>query len=208
LGEKTTPVFVAGSTWNEDEEVLFEALPALLRDKKLKWIIAPHEPSPSHISALGRRLKEQNLDFQLWSKAETWEAPVLLVDQVGVLAELYLYGDIAFVGGSFKSKVHSVMEPLAAGCPTMVGPYHANNREALEFQKLSLAGRVIGTDTSANTDIDDLSMVSACENAGILQARLLSLLQRPDLAAVRDRIQREISSRTGASARLLAERGL
>jgi 3-deoxy-D-manno-octulosonic-acid transferase len=60
------------------------------------------------------------------------------VDQTGILAELYTQAQFAFVGGSFKKTVHSVMEPLAAGCVTFVGPKHQNNREALAIKNVKL----------------------------------------------------------------------
>jgi 3-deoxy-D-manno-octulosonic-acid transferase len=78
---------------------------------------------------------------------------VLIVDSVGLLAELYRLSQIAFVGGSFKKTVHSVMEPLAAGCLTIVGPLHLNNREAIEFQSEPTADASLTIVTSvANTD--------------------------------------------------------
>lgn len=48
-------------------------------------------------------------------------------------------GRLAFVGGSFRKTVHSVMEPLAAGCVCFFGPLHVNNREAIDFQSEQIA---------------------------------------------------------------------
>ena len=132
-----TPVFVAGSTWAEDEAVLLPALAEHLRAGRLKLVLVPHEPTPSHIAALKNQLAKLDIRFSLFSAKKNWDASaVLLVDQVGFLAELYLWGDIAFVGGSFRKSVHSVMEALGAGCYTFVGPLHTNNREAIEFAAL------------------------------------------------------------------------
>jgi 3-deoxy-D-manno-octulosonic-acid transferase len=129
------PCLVAGSTWSEDEEVLLPSLTGLLRDRRLQLILVPHEPDPKHIQALRERLSREKLDYVLFSEGRKWtEESVLLVDKVGFLAELYPWGQMAFVGGSFKRSVHSVMEALGAGCMTLVGPYHLNNREAIEFQ--------------------------------------------------------------------------
>jgi 3-deoxy-D-manno-octulosonic-acid transferase len=65
---------------------------------------------------------------------------VLVVDQVGYLAELYSDAWVATVGGSFRRSVHSVMEPLAAGAFCVLGPHHLNNREALAFQNVFAPG--------------------------------------------------------------------
>ncbi|MBY0383898.1 hypothetical protein K2X05_01965, partial [bacterium] len=56
--------------------------------------------------------------------------------KVGFLAELYKQSDFSFIGGSFRKQVHSVMESLACGCLTFVGPFYHNNREAIDFSQL------------------------------------------------------------------------
>lgn len=131
---------VAGSTWWEDEKVLLEALTPLLRDHKMQLIVAPHEPTPSHLESLHHEFQKRNIAVQFYSRAPEFDSGVLIIDQIGILAELYQWGSMAFIGGSFKKTVHSVMEPLAAGCLTVVGPYHRNNREAIEFQSLKSQG--------------------------------------------------------------------
>lgn len=136
-------VFIAGSTWPEDEAVLIPALEKL-KILNIKVIVAPHETTPSHLEHLEKKLKEADLNFVRYSQTEIWPAGALLiVDQVGILAELYTWSDIAFVGGSFKKQVHSVMEALAAGLPVLVGPYHRNNREALFYQKKNYSSGMI-----------------------------------------------------------------
>jgi 3-deoxy-D-manno-octulosonic-acid transferase len=133
----TLPALVAGSTWPQDERILIEGLAPLLLKQKIQMLLVPHEPTNAHIQSLERQLTKAGLQFQKYSDGLAWtSAQVLIVDQVGVLAELYQWANIAFVGGSFKASVHSVMEPLGAGCLTLVGPYYSNNREALEFSQI------------------------------------------------------------------------
>ena len=134
--DRTSPLLIAGSSWAEDEVVLLEACSDLLRQGQLRVIIAPHEPTPERLSHLSGALKAIDIDHQLYTEVQRWDRPLLIVDYVGVLADLYQYSDLALIGGSFKSKVHSVMEALGAGCPVFLGPYYQNNREALEFQQL------------------------------------------------------------------------
>lgn len=138
------PVLVAGSTWEEDERILLPAFKAL--QGRCKWILAPHEVHASHLNSLCAELDNAGLRYCRYSTAKVWgEEDVLLIDQVGILAELYLWGTLAFVGGSFRKQVHSVMEPLAAGLPVVVGPCHQNNREALVFKEKTLAERRVVT---------------------------------------------------------------
>lgn len=134
-----TTVFVAGSTWPEDEKVI---LPAFARAKEhCKMILAPHEIHESHTQELETQLRALGLTYCKYSAATQWkDEDVLILDQIGILAEIYTWGSVAFVGGSFRKQVHSVMEPLAAGLPVLVGPYHHNNREALVFKNKVIAG--------------------------------------------------------------------
>ncbi len=130
-------IFVAGSTWPDDEEILVPALASWIASGN-RVILAPHEISEARILEIQKRLQDLHLTVDRYSQAPAWNSEILLVDQIGCLQELYTWGDLAFVGGSFKDKIHSVMEPLCAGLPVLVGPYHTNNREALQFQHLLL----------------------------------------------------------------------
>lgn len=136
-------IFIAGSTWSDDELVLLPALEKL-KDLGMRVILAPHEVKPTHLEHLQKQMDALKLPFVRYSDAQTWPAgSILLVDQVGILAELYTWADVAFIGGSFKKQVHSVMEALAAGLPVLVGPHHRNNREALFYQKKNFSSGMI-----------------------------------------------------------------
>ena len=150
LPNSSTPILVAGSTWPADEDVLIDGLRDLLQNQQLRCILVPHEPTASHLDQIRDKLERYNLTFQLFSEVvdrdgqypakdlRPWDTQVLLVDRVGLLAELYALGQIAFVGGSFHSKVHSILEPLACGLPVLVGPKIQNSAEAMELtRKLS-----------------------------------------------------------------------
>lgn len=145
------PVFVAGSTWPEDERVLIPALSSF--KNRCKIILVPHEIHKTHLDALAELLKQNNLSFCFYRDSSEWKSEdVLIVDEVGILAELYTWGTLAFVGGSFRKQIHSVMEPLAAGLPVLVGPYHANNREALHFKNKKIAGLPVVQEVKTTAD--------------------------------------------------------
>lgn len=139
LNERSRPpaafkILVAGSTWPEDEVVLLTWFASQRSNPLVKLLLAPHEISPDRLQKISKFLVSKNIEVQFYSENKPWTKDVLIVDQIGILAELYTWGTAAFVGGSFRRQVHSVMEPLACGLPVCVGPYHQNNREALEFQ--------------------------------------------------------------------------
>ncbi|MEK2688312.1 3-deoxy-D-manno-octulosonic acid transferase [Bdellovibrio sp. GT3] len=146
-------VFIAGSTWPEDEAVLVPALAKMKRDN-LKIILAPHETTTEHLEKLEKQFSDAGLPYVLYSKSNQWPVgSILLIDKVGILAELYTWADIAFIGGSFKKQVHSVMEALAAGLPVLVGPHHQNNREALFYQKRNFSSGMIVQVVHSDDDI-------------------------------------------------------
>lgn len=173
-----------GSTWEEDEKIWLSFIHKLkVEGWKIIWV--PHEVSPFHLKKLVdqiQRLKlsvgyfSENLNLWDWQKFD-----ILLVDQLGKLAALYPYCQVAFVGGSFKKQVHSVMEPLAAGCPVLVGPFHHNNREALEFKSMGYVFEFSKPDQGH----------SLCQNV-FLQSESL-----------KTEILKQIQLRTGSTAKLM-----
>ena len=127
-------VVVAGSTWPSDEEPL---LPALVRLREIRpdaaLVLVPHEPTPAHLLQLGRTLDAQRLDWKTFTglQATPTEAPdVVVVDKVGLLANLYAVSALAFVGGGFGPGVHSVLEPAVHGLPVLFGKRMTNSAEA------------------------------------------------------------------------------
>lgn len=135
------PVLVAGSTWEADERVLLPAVADVSSAMPLRLVIAPHEPSTSHLESLEVRLAAdlgspavlRFTDFETLVRdhqpVPSWD--VCVVDRVGVLAELYAAAAVAFVGGGFHGAgLHSVIEPAALGVPVLLGPRWQNSRDA------------------------------------------------------------------------------
>ncbi len=124
-------VFIAGSTWEQDEEVIFPAFEKVCKyEKNALMIVAPHEPNILTIEKIenffAKKLKTIRFSFLNNYKNEH----VIIIDSVGILLTLYAYGHIAFVGGSFKQNVHNVLEAAVYGIPVMFGPKIYNSQEA------------------------------------------------------------------------------
>jgi 3-deoxy-D-manno-octulosonic-acid transferase len=135
LAEPGTDVIVAGSTWPADEDRLIPAMRALAEDpgRNVRWIVAPHEPSSSHLDRLDGALAAASLRGVRLADVERGSAPggIVVVDRVGVLADLYRIARIAWIGGGFGDRgLHSVLEPAALGVPVMYGPRFGSAREA------------------------------------------------------------------------------
>ena len=123
---------VAGSTWPPDEDRLLPAWKQFSASgKAVRLILVPHEPAPDHLAALEAALERLGLPSERYSTlASECRAGIVVVDRVGILAELYSAGDAAYVGGAFTTGVHSVLEPAIIGIPVLFGPRHFNAPEA------------------------------------------------------------------------------
>lgn len=139
---------IAGSTWPRDEEVVIPGFAALHeRISGIALILAPHEPTEERIGAIARSLDRAGLSFVRLSDLDgvrRLEEPVVVADGLGYLAELYRAGAIAYVGGSFTTGVHNVMEPAVLGLPVLFGPRIRNSYEAGKLVALD-AGRIVRT---------------------------------------------------------------
>ena len=128
-------IMVAGSTWPEDEKTIFGFING--NKEHCKSIIAPHEVDKERIKGLISRF---GAGIQLYSGADEkslTESRVLIIDSIGILAFLYRYATVAYIGGGFGAGIHNILEAAASGIPVIFGPNYQKFREA---QDLILGG--------------------------------------------------------------------
>ena len=115
-------IFIAGSTWQDDEALLSRFFTHLPTNWKL--IIAPHEIHKAHIDEIQKLFGNNSVLFsEIKCGIKANEQRVLIIDNIGMLSSLYAYGDMAFVGGGFqKSGIHNILEPAIYGLPICFGP--------------------------------------------------------------------------------------
>ena len=126
------PTLVAGSTWPSDEEVLLPAVTAVRRTHpELRVIIAPHEVTAARLSGVEQAIALSGGTVARLRSSDARTADLILVDEYGVLGDLYRLATFAFVGGGFhRAGLHSVLEPAAFGAPVVFGPMHSSSRDA------------------------------------------------------------------------------
>jgi 3-deoxy-D-manno-octulosonic-acid transferase len=135
-------IFIAGSTWPEDEDAIVQLIKWNWL-KGFKFILAPHVIDEVHLSKLQARFQNCFRLSQLTSETAV-SAQVLIVDNVGQLARLYSYGNIAYVGGGFNAGVHNILEPAVFGLPVLFGPNFYKSAEALDLINLGVAFPIDG----------------------------------------------------------------
>lgn len=120
-------VLLCGSTWPADDDLIRDACEAH-SGLRPRFIVAPHELSPQGLDTLRAKYPSR---YNNWSDAHTLDDPkALIVDRMGLLARLYKYADIAYVGGGFGDGIHSLLEAAAWGKPVIFGPHRHKFPEA------------------------------------------------------------------------------
>jgi 3-deoxy-D-manno-octulosonic-acid transferase len=119
-------MFVAGSCWPEDLEVLAP----LINLSQIKFIVAPHEPSEKMIAEMERELVVKSIRYSQADGKPLDDYQVLIIDNIGMLSRLYRYGEFAFVGGGFGKGLHNVLEAACYGVPIFFG-----NKNYTKFQE-------------------------------------------------------------------------
>ncbi|GLU55797.1 3-deoxy-D-manno-octulosonic acid transferase [Dyadobacter frigoris] len=127
------PCLVAGSVWEAD---MVELIPALNQaEQPLKAIIAPHEIEKNQMENWRKSLSGKSMLYSEYKKlfdafAEIQPFDYLIIDNIGMLSSLYRYSDIAYIGGSFGSGLHNILEAATFGVPILFG-----NKKYQKFQE-------------------------------------------------------------------------
>lgn len=123
-------LWVAGSTHPGEEPVLLDVhrrLQAASRGTRVQLLIAPRHPARApELLALAAAAGFTTILRSALRDGPT-TADVVVLDTLGELAALYALGDAAFVGGSLVDHGgQNPLEPIAAGCPVVIGPDSRN----------------------------------------------------------------------------------
>jgi len=121
-------IFVAGSTWENDEKFIIPVVKELIeKNDKLLTFIAPHEIPSSHVSDL--MMQFSGLAIQLSEIENYKDEKIIIIDSIGKLFNVYQYASFAYIGGGFGSGTHNILEPAVWGAPSIVGPNHKHSKE-------------------------------------------------------------------------------
>lgn len=114
-------LLIMGSIWKEDMEILSGFLNRELPDH-YKALIAPHNIDKESINKITKYLKQEEIALYNEFTTDNQSNKFLILNTMGNLASAYRYGNLAYVGGGFKTGLHNTLEPASHGLPVIFGP--------------------------------------------------------------------------------------
>ncbi|MGD8702209.1 MAG: glycosyltransferase N-terminal domain-containing protein [Desulfosarcina sp.] len=142
-----TPVFVAGSIRGAEAEMLMRAYEQLAKSiPGLVFIVAPrHIEKSSRIATLARNL---GIDWQYRTDLERQpgfrQAPVVILNTIGELRNVYGLASVVFCGGSLVPLGgQNVLEPAVWGKPVLFGPSMEDFEEARALLEKTGGGQCV-----------------------------------------------------------------
>ena len=126
-------VFVVGSSWKDDEDVLLPVIDkTLFFQKDLLTILVPHEPKETKISAIesniaSNYLKIKTIRYSIISEFK--DENLIIIDCIGKLAQLYSIAYFSYVGGGFRTGLHNILEPVIFKMPVFFANKAKNSDE-------------------------------------------------------------------------------
>jgi 3-deoxy-D-manno-octulosonic-acid transferase len=128
-----TPVWVAGSTHEGEDEIILDAFRIVQKNvPSLMLILTPRRME--RLRSVTEILDQKEISYANRSEFLMGVAEVILLDTMGELAKLYSIADVAFVGNSLITPGggHSLIEPIAQGVAVLHGPHIQHMRHVAE----------------------------------------------------------------------------
>ena len=134
-------LFVAGSTWGPDEEILIQLIN---ENPSVKFVIAPHEMEEERIAKIESSVKGGALRYTRCTPLTSFGSKqVLVLDTMGMLSSVYGYASWSYIGGGFGVGIHNTLEAATFGLPIAFGPNYHKFKEARDLVDLGAATSVI-----------------------------------------------------------------
>ena len=130
---ESRPVFLAAATREGEEAMLVDSLARAALPAQTLMVIVPRHPQ--RFQAVADMLRARGVPFVKRSenRAVPADIAVALGDSLGEMGGYYAAADVAFIGGSLKPLGgQNLIESIAMGTPTIVGPHTFNFREAAD----------------------------------------------------------------------------
>lgn len=162
---KEGKTLILGSSWPIEEGLISEYLSKFVRDD-LKIIIAPHDISEKHLIEIESKIDRGLRRYSQLNKENISSTKIILIDNIGMLSNLYQYGDIAFIGGGFTNSLHNILEAAAMKNALIYGHNIKKYPEGIDLadQGGSFSIEAADFDHILNRLLDDGTLLAQCQN--------------------------------------------
>ena len=153
---KRKDILLMASMHKEDRNMILAQLIKYLKNTNIQAYWISHEPNSQENKYLSNIFNRNSLSTEVIDSIENIcqiDSRIVIINAVGVLADLYWTSKVAYVGGGFSSGVHNLMEPALAGVPMIFGPRYKKFKEAVEIVSQN-AGRSISKSLDLNNFLD------------------------------------------------------
>lgn len=137
-----SPLFVAGSTWGRDEELIIDLAN---RHPDIKFIIAPHEICEARMCHVETHIAGGVTRYTTHNDESLVSSQCLILDTIGLLSSVYRYATWAYIGGGFGRGIHNTLEAATFAIPIAFGPRYQKFKEARDMIALGAAHSVSET---------------------------------------------------------------
>ena len=153
---KREDILLMASMHKEDRNMILAQLIKYLKNTNIQVYWISHEPNSQENKYLSNIFNRNSLSTEVIDSIQSIgqiDSRIVIINAVGVLADLYWTTKVAYIGGGFSSGVHNLMEPAVAGVPMIFGPRYKKFKEAVEIVSQN-AGRSISKSIDFNKFLD------------------------------------------------------
>ena len=146
-------ILMMASMHKEDRNMILAHLIKYLKNTNIQVYWISHEPNSQENKYLSNIFNRNILSTEVIDSIEDIgqiNSRIVIINAVGVLADLYWTTKVAYIGGGFSSGVHNLMEPAVAGVPMIFGPRYKKFKEAVE-----IVGQNAGRSISKSIDFNN-----------------------------------------------------
>jgi 3-deoxy-D-manno-octulosonic-acid transferase len=180
-------VFVVGSSWDKDEDIIFPVLERISTngfsdELPLVTVFAPHEPTEDNLENIeyDLHIKYPNIKSIRYSELNRYNGEnLIIIDNIGMLMGLYKYAQVAYVGGGFQTGMHNVLEPAGYGIPVLFG----NQKLSEDAEHLIKNGGGIAVEDSRELYKNLLNLFKKKEVRDSVGSKSLSVFDRKNEAS-------------------------
>lgn len=137
---KGKKVLILGSSWKEDEYIIFPVIKDKMYEDNLLTIVTPHEPNEATLKRITSQLQRDwiYLSDIIENNYKSSSYKYIIVDSIGKLLALYAQADYAYIGGAFGAGIHSVTEAAGYGMPLSCGTGYYNSPDAINLVEINV----------------------------------------------------------------------